>query len=211
MSGISFPSFFRETWMLSRRVLASSALSTGVVPFLTTCFGPRTEAAGFNGMTPPVVSQSKSILIAARCCFTVGPRMRPAKLLDVGRDRHGLDSGELYPSLVAPFEEPRDRSSVCLSRVRVPNVRREKLDEAAAGSLAGLGDDRGKDDASPLPCLDAGFSPRDLGRHSCNPETYVFPYYKRFRIVRDAGFLTLFTILLKTPALLPLSGFNEVG
>jgi hypothetical protein len=31
-----------------------------------------TACAGFIGITCPVTSQSKSILIAARCCFTVG-------------------------------------------------------------------------------------------------------------------------------------------
>jgi hypothetical protein len=34
----------------SRSVLASSRLQTGVLPFLTTYFGPRTECAGFDGV-----------------------------------------------------------------------------------------------------------------------------------------------------------------
>src|ERR1019366_10102707 len=58
--------------MESRRVRAWSALRTGVLPRFTTYFGPRTELAGFVGMTWPVTSQSKSIRIAAKCCFTVG-------------------------------------------------------------------------------------------------------------------------------------------
>ena len=33
----------------SNNVLASSRLQTGVLPFLTTYFGPRTECAGFDG------------------------------------------------------------------------------------------------------------------------------------------------------------------
>jgi hypothetical protein len=42
------------------------------LPRFTTYFGPRTEDAGFIGITWPVTNQSKSIRIAARCCFTVG-------------------------------------------------------------------------------------------------------------------------------------------
>ena len=42
----------------SRR--ASAGESTGVAPFVTMCFGPRTAAAGFAGR------------IAARYCLTVG-------------------------------------------------------------------------------------------------------------------------------------------
>src|SRR3979411_968978 len=34
----------------SSSVLASSRLHTGVLPFLTTYFGPRTECAGFDGV-----------------------------------------------------------------------------------------------------------------------------------------------------------------
>ena len=48
----------------------SSASSTGVVPVFTTCFGPRTAAAGFMGTICPVTSQSNSMRTAASCCFT---------------------------------------------------------------------------------------------------------------------------------------------
>jgi hypothetical protein len=34
--------------------------------------GPRTELAGLKSMTPPLVSQSKHMRMAARCCLTVG-------------------------------------------------------------------------------------------------------------------------------------------
>lgn len=50
----------------------SLASSTGVLPGFTTCFGPRTAAAGFTGTIWPVMSQSNSILTAASCCFTSG-------------------------------------------------------------------------------------------------------------------------------------------
>jgi hypothetical protein len=40
------------------RCRASSAASTGVRPFLTTCLGPRTDIAGFIGRIWPITSQS---------------------------------------------------------------------------------------------------------------------------------------------------------
>ena len=63
--------------MPSRRVRVSFAERTGVLPALTTCFGPRTELAGLKGRTWPTTSQSKSIRSAARCFLTVaGERSR---------------------------------------------------------------------------------------------------------------------------------------
>src|SRR5229473_5335912 len=56
----------------SSSLRASSADSTGVLPRFTTYFGPRTEAAGLTSRIPPVVRESNSCLIAARCCLTVG-------------------------------------------------------------------------------------------------------------------------------------------
>ena len=53
----------------------SSPSSTGVLPVLTTCLGPRTAAAGFIGTTWPVISQSNSMRTAASCCFTPGAPM----------------------------------------------------------------------------------------------------------------------------------------
>jgi hypothetical protein len=61
-----------ETSMLSSRARASAGVSTGVLPRLTTCVGPRTACAGFVATIPPVTGQSKSIRIAARRCFTEG-------------------------------------------------------------------------------------------------------------------------------------------
>ena len=46
--------------------------STGVLPVVTTYFGPRTAAAGFVGTIWTVMSQSNSIRTAASCCFTPG-------------------------------------------------------------------------------------------------------------------------------------------
>ncbi len=71
--------------MAARSARASSRSSTGVLPFLTTCLGPRTACAGLISITWPTTSQSKSIRSADRCCLTVGlasscssPSMYPA-------------------------------------------------------------------------------------------------------------------------------------
>ena len=76
---------------------ASSAESTGVLPFLTTCLGPLTEAAGLTGTTWPVTSQSKSMRMAARCCLTEGARAGLRQSLDVGGDGDRLDGGRARP------------------------------------------------------------------------------------------------------------------
>ena len=46
------------TSMLSSNARASEGSSTGVLPRFTLCDGPRTEEAGFTGITWPVTSQS---------------------------------------------------------------------------------------------------------------------------------------------------------
>ena len=79
--------------------LASAGVRTGVAPLVTTCFGPRTAAAGFTGRTWLTTSQSQSTRIAARV------------LLD-GRDRArvGPDvGGHSGAGRIAP--RPRHRSS----------------------------------------------------------------------------------------------------
>jgi hypothetical protein len=47
--------------MESSSVSISSAESTYILAFFTLCLGPRTECTGFDGITWPVTSQSKSI------------------------------------------------------------------------------------------------------------------------------------------------------
>src|SRR5258708_31751404 len=56
----------------SNNVLASSRLQTGVLPFLTTYFGPRTEWAGFDGVICRTTRKSYSIRTAASFCLMVG-------------------------------------------------------------------------------------------------------------------------------------------
>ena len=58
--------------IVSRSFLASAGERTGVDPLVTTCFGPRTAAVRFVRRTWLTTSQSPSMRIAARCCFTVG-------------------------------------------------------------------------------------------------------------------------------------------
>ncbi len=61
-----------DTSMLSSSARASVGSSTGVCPDVTTCRGPRTDAAGLTGTTWPVTSQSNRWRIAASRCLTVG-------------------------------------------------------------------------------------------------------------------------------------------
>src|ERR1700740_1926396 len=56
----------------SSSVLASSRLQTGVLPFLTTYFGPRTECAGFDGVICRTTKKSYNIRTAASFSLTVG-------------------------------------------------------------------------------------------------------------------------------------------
>ena len=77
VSVLSLLFVFRTVLMLSSSSRASSAVSTGVFPFLTTYFGPRTAWAGFTSRTWPVTSQSKSMRSAARDCLTVGGENSP--------------------------------------------------------------------------------------------------------------------------------------
>jgi hypothetical protein len=55
---------------------ASPAANTGVLPFLTECFGPRTTLAGFVGITWPTTSQSNKPRRAANRCLIDGADRR---------------------------------------------------------------------------------------------------------------------------------------
>src|SRR6478672_10010324 len=56
----------------SSSVLASSRLQTGVLPFLTTYFGPRTECAGFDRVICRTTRKSYNIRTAASFSLMVG-------------------------------------------------------------------------------------------------------------------------------------------
>ena len=99
--------------MASSSSRASSGVSTGVLPFLMTYFGPRTAAAGLKGISPPVTIQSNSIRIAARCCLTLGFAMPSASsLLYICRNSDGLDVIEADAMLLAPGEERAARPAI---------------------------------------------------------------------------------------------------
>src|SRR5271165_80363 len=55
-----------------RQRTPSSRLQTGVLPVLTTYFGPRTECAGFDGVICRTTRKSYSIRTAASFSLTVG-------------------------------------------------------------------------------------------------------------------------------------------
>ena len=83
---------FLTTLMLSSSCRACSSVSTGVLPRLTTCLGPRTAWAGLMARTWPTTSQSNSMRIAARCCLTVG--------FDAGRTvTAGLPASDTFSAL----------------------------------------------------------------------------------------------------------------
>jgi hypothetical protein len=62
--------------MASSSARASSAVSIGVLPFLTECPGHRTELAGLTAITWPTTSQSKGFRMAARFSSTEGAARR---------------------------------------------------------------------------------------------------------------------------------------
>ena len=71
-----------------------------------------------------------------------GPRS--AQLLDVGRDVHALDRGELRDAArLKPIEEFRRGARIGAARVRVSDLRGEEFEEAIRGARAG-GDDKGR-------------------------------------------------------------------
>ena len=112
------------------------------MPVFTTCFGPRTAAAGFAGTTWPVISQSNSMRTAASCCFTPGARMGLLQRLDISGDIERPDRGQRQPAILAPGEELPAGPRVGPARVRVADVGGEEFDVAPGGLLAGVGDQR---------------------------------------------------------------------
>jgi hypothetical protein len=64
-----------------------------------------------------------------------------AKLFDIRRDMYRTDPLELETSRSAPAEKIRARAMVRAPRVRVPDVRREELQEPDTGFFAGGQDD----------------------------------------------------------------------
>ena len=113
---------------------ASPAVSTGVLPFRTECFGPRTALAGLTGMICPTTSQSKSMRSPARRSLTEGAATRSWRLFDVGGDVHRLDVAQMADAMrAAPVGEAGRGLRVGLARVRIPDMGGEELQDAACG------------------------------------------------------------------------------
>jgi hypothetical protein len=138
-----------ETSIPSNSAVASSEETTGVTPLLTEWRGPRTECAGFDGITWPATNQSNNIRMQARCCLTEGAFML-AELLDIRCDVERLDLIERADSThIAPMQKRGGSAPVCGARVRITDVDGEEIEEVLFGALPRRSDDRGK----PLPCL----------------------------------------------------------
>ena len=119
--------------MLSISLRHSAASSTGVLPVFTTCFGPRTAAAGFIGTTWPVISQSNSMRTAASCCFTPGAPWFSCSSFTQAATSNGRMAVSVRPRCFAPGEEPAARAGVGPARVVVVDVGGEEFDVAPAG------------------------------------------------------------------------------
>ena len=107
--------------------LRQTGVGTGVAPFVTTCFGPRTVAAGFTGRTWLTTSQSPSMRMAARCCLTVGGR--PGVGPDVGRHVQRRDRREPQAPRLTPRQKLPHGSPVRRPRPPVGDPRGEKLEK----------------------------------------------------------------------------------
>src|ERR1700682_6083154 len=97
----------------SNSVLASSRLQTGVLPFLTTYFGPRTECAGFEGVICRTTKKPYTIRTAASFCLTVG--LEPRKVLNPGSHMERPHGREFQAMSSAPVKKLPACSSVSLS------------------------------------------------------------------------------------------------
>src|SRR4051812_17903676 len=71
--------------------------------------------------------------------------------LDVGGDNHRLDGSKRELPVLTPSEELSHGLGVGRSGVRVPNVRREELEEPLRGSFSGLGNEDRNDWRALLP------------------------------------------------------------
>jgi len=68
-------------------------------------------------------------------------RVAPAEQLDIGRDVVGTERPQRDALYVAPGAEGAYRNGIGGARVRVPDLRREEIDERVAGALATVGDE----------------------------------------------------------------------
>src|SRR6202011_2017575 len=131
-----------EVSMLSSSARASDGSSTGVCPDVTTCRGPRTDAAGVTGTTWPVTSQSKRWRIAASRCLTLGAASSRVLASIQVATCTGCTAVIDGAGIRAPAEEFLRGAGIGPARVRIADVGGEEFEEAHAGALAGGGDQR---------------------------------------------------------------------
>src|SRR6266566_5206203 len=87
----------------SSSVLASSRLQTGVLPFLTTYFGPRTECAGFDGVICRTTRKSNNIRTA--CELLLNGRLGSGKILNPGSHMEWSNGREFKAMSGAPVKK----------------------------------------------------------------------------------------------------------
>ena len=150
----------------SRSFRASAGERTGVAPLVTTCFGPRTAAAGFTGRTWLTTSQSPSMRSGQ---VLLHRRGRPGVGPDVGSHVERRDVAQLETSRLAPPEELPHRPSVRRPRPRVRDPPREELQEPRHRRRPRV-DDHLRQDDLPSParhdCRPRGRRRQSLCRHS---------------------------------------------
>ena len=103
--------------MLSSSLRASSGVSTGVLPRLTTCLGPRTACAGLIAThladDEPVEQHAdrSKVLLDGRLLKILAERA------DVGRDMHRLDRDELIEAFGSHQAKNRRQARKYAARV----------------------------------------------------------------------------------------------
>jgi hypothetical protein len=136
-----------ETSMPTNSAVASSENSTGVTPLLTEWRGPRTECAGFDGITWPVTSQSNNMRIQARCCLTEGGDISRARCSMYAATCTGCTSGSRV--IPRPSHQRRNTAAARAYAARVFRLRILTVKNSTKRSAA----------RSPAPPINAGNPP----------------------------------------------------
>jgi hypothetical protein len=116
-----------ESFGIESSVLASSRLQTGVLPFFTTYFGPRTACAGFDGVICRTTRKSHNIRTAASYCLTVGSHRGKSS---IQADTERSHSCEFQAMSDGPVKKLPASPSVSLSGIPVANRSSEKVNVA---------------------------------------------------------------------------------
>src|SRR4029077_4251142 len=124
----------------SSSVLASSRLQTGVLPFFTTYFGPRTECAGFDGVICLTTRKSYSIRTAASFCLMVG--LDPGKSSIQGSHMERSHGREFQAVSSAPVKKLPASAGVSLPGIPVTDRGREEVDVGFGDFGAGRSNQR---------------------------------------------------------------------